>query len=124
MEIEVSYGEIIDKLSILYIKKKNMRNRKKLINIKKEFEYLKRKVKMLGITTKSSFFKSLLVVNTQLWKIENRLREKEKEKKFDKEFIELARKVYRLNDMRNSIKRTINKKMKSKFFEEKQYSIY
>jgi len=122
MEIEVSNGEIVDKVTILEIKKINITDVSKLININKELDYLSSVMLDLGII--DSDYKELYDVNKQLWDVEDLLRVKEKKKEFDLEFIELARKVYYLNDSRAEIKKNINIKTKSNFVEEKSYEKY
>jgi len=122
MEIEVSTGEIVDKLTILLIKKDNISDPNKLENIKKELNYLESIVRKLQISPED--ISELLLVNQVLWKVEDEIRDKERSKIFDQSFIELARKVYITNDSRAKIKRKINKKYSSDFFEEKSYSPY
>jgi len=122
MEIEVSTGEIVDKLTILLIKKDNILDPNKLENIKKELNYLESIVRKLQISPED--ISELLLVNQVLWKVEDEIRDKERNKIFDQSFIELARKVYITNDSRAEIKRKINKKYSSDFFEEKSYSPY
>lgn len=122
MEIEISIGEIIDKLTILSIKKQKIVETVKLKNIEKEFNYLSEIVNELNV--EQNDISDLLEVNLQLWDIEDNIREKERNKTFDSDFIELARKVYITNDLRASIKRKINEKYFSNFTEEKSYSEY
>jgi hypothetical protein len=123
MRIEVSVGEIVDKLSILEIKKNNITDPNKLINVNRELEYLSSIVfNDLGIDR--SDFSQLLLVNEELWIIEDRLRSKESKKIFDMEFVTLARSVYIINDRRSDIKRSINIKYGSDFMEEKSYDKY
>ena len=123
MKIEVSIGEIVDKLSILEIKKNNITDPNKLINVNRELEYLSSIVfNDLGIDR--SDFSQLLLVNEELWIIEDRLRSKESKKIFDMEFVTLARSVYIINDRRSDIKRSINIKYGSDFMEEKSYDKY
>jgi hypothetical protein len=122
MEIEISIGEIIDKLTILSIKKERIIDSVKLKNVEKEFIHLSKIVKELNV--EQNDISDLLEVNLQLWEIEDNIREKERNKTFDSDFIELARKVYITNDLRASIKRKINEKYFSNFTEEKSYSEY
>jgi len=123
MEIEVSVGEIVDKLSILQIKKDNITDETKLSNIKNEFEYLYEKVfNQLLISIED--YNSLLNINKLLWDVEDEIREKERLKEFDEKFIELARKVYFTNDERAFLKKEINTKYNSGFVEEKSYKNY
>jgi hypothetical protein len=123
MKIEVSVGEIVDKLSILQIKTAHIKEEEKLNNIKKEYEYLKNIVFDEMKIEPSDFF-DMVVVNQNLWKIEDDIREKERKKEFDQNFIELARSVYITNDERARIKKDINLKYKSDFTEEKSYKKY
>lgn len=124
MEIEVSVGEIVDKLSILQIKTKNITDNDKLKNITKEYLYLHEIVfSKLNISHDDQYMK-LLEVNRKLWDIEDKIRDKERNKEFDSEFIELARSVYFTNDKRAEIKKEINLKYNSTFVEEKSYNSY
>ena len=125
MKIEVSHGEIVDKLTILQIKKENITDPSKLDNIVKEYDYLLSIVENdLEISTESPEYLELLSINKVLWKIEDDIRDKERDKVFDTEFIELARSVYTTNDKRAEIKKEINLKYGSLFVEEKSYSNY
>jgi hypothetical protein len=124
MKIEVSIGEIVDKLSILQIKKDNITDEVKLENINKEYVYLHEIVfSQLNINYNDDYSK-LLDVNKSLWIIEDKLRDKEKDKSFDDDFIQLARSVYFTNDKRAEIKKEINITYGSLFVEEKSYSNY
>ena len=123
MQIEVSIGEIVDKLSILQIKLENITDEGKLVNVKKEFNYL------YGIVFKDlkiqlDDYQSLLNINKQLWDIEDDIRDEERAKRFEDRFIELARAVYVTNDERSRIKKDINVKYGSDFVEEKSYQDY
>ena len=125
MNIEVSHGEIVDKLTILQIKKENIKDPSKLDNIVKEYDYLLSIVENdLGILTSSLEYLELLSINKDLWVIEDDIREKERQKQFDDEFVKLARDVYYTNDVRAKIKKEINLKYLSGFIEEKSYSQY
>ena len=124
MKIEVSIGEIVDKLSILQIKKDNITDEVKLENINKEYVYLHEIVfSQLKINYNDDYSK-LLDVNKSLWIIEDKLRDKERDKSFDNDFIQLARSVYFTNDKRAEIKKEINITYGSLFVEEKSYSNY
>lgn len=125
MNIEVSHGEIVDKLTILQIKKENIIDPIKLDNIIKEYDYLLSVVENdLGISTLSPEYLELLSINKELWIIEDDIRDKERNKEFDDEFIKLARSVYYTNDVRAKIKKEINLKYSSGFVEEKSYQTY
>jgi hypothetical protein len=124
MKIEVSIGEIVDKLSILQIKKDNITDEVKLENINKEYVYLHEIVfSQLKINYNDDYSK-LLDVNKSLWIIEDKLRDKERDKSFDDDFIQLSRSVYFTNDKRAEIKKEINITYGSLFVEEKSYSNY
>jgi hypothetical protein len=123
MKIEVSNGEIIDKLTIIQIKLEEIKDESKLINLKKEWGILL--AASTGIMDLDApLLKSLYAVNRELWDIENSIRELEKNKNFGKEFIELARAVYKKNDERFEIKRQINLTTGSQLSEEKSYEKY
>jgi hypothetical protein len=123
MNREVSTGEIVDKLSILQIKKENIKDDVKLKNILKEFEYLYDIVfNQLKINLVD--YNKLVDINSQLWKIEDDIRDKERNREFDDIFVELARNVYVTNDKRAEQKKEINLKYGSNFVEEKSYNNY
>ena len=125
MNIEVSHGEIVDKLTILQIKKENITDPSKLDNIVKEYDYLLSVVENdLSISTESPEYLELLSINKELWVIEDDIRDKERQKEFDDDFIKLARAVYYTNDVRAKIKKEINLKYSSGFVEEKSYQSY
>lgn len=123
MNIEVSIGEIVDKLSILKIKKNNILDVIKLNNITTEYNYLNDIVFNQLKISEEDFFK-LVLINEKLWKIEDDIRDMERNKTYDIEFIKLARSVYFTNDVRAEIKKEINLKYGSLFVEEKYYSKY
>ncbi len=125
MMVEISNGELLDKLSILKIKMENISDETKLINISKEYEELNRlSKKLLSIHGIQDLFDKLYEINTELWKTEDLIRSKEKLKEFDKEFVFYARNVYITNDLRFTIKKEINEKTNSNFVEEKSYDKY
>lgn len=117
MEIEVSNGEIVDKMTILEIKKEKCYDKYKLLNIEKELNYLKTIVSFLNIS--DDLISSLREINKKLWDIEDNIRLCEKRFIFDENFISLARLVYHTNDKRFEIKSKINQNSNSNFKEEK-----
>ena len=123
MKIEVSNGEIIDKLTILLIKLKKISCPQKLANIKNEIKEIY-SISESILTKDSDLFQELLSINSELWAIEDSIRNKERLKEFDEQFIELARLVYKTNDRRAELKKIINKSSQSKLFEEKSYDKY
>ena len=126
MKIETSNGEIVDKMTILELKLDKIKNIVQLENISKEWEILNDCVmnlfQIFGDKSLYNKVDQLSEVNSKLWDIEDWIRDCEKEKRFDKEFVELARSVYKLNDERSEIKRHINLLTKSQLIEEKSYS--
>ena len=125
MQIEVSIGEIVDKYTILTIKAAKIQDPVKLENINKELTYLIYVLKKEDpLMTDYPLTKALLEINKELWKVEDDLRDLERAKDFGKEFITLARNVYKLNDKRADIKKQINMKFGSDFVEEKSYQPY
>lgn len=125
MKIEISNGEILDKLTILEIKSNYIKETDKLSNIIKELEYIKQQcLHLLDNIQIKQFYFALKIINKELWNIEDHIRLKEKQKIFDKEFIELARSVYITNDKRAAIKKDINILSESSFIEEKSYEPY
>jgi hypothetical protein len=123
MKIEVSIGEIVDKLSILQIKKYNITDPDKLANVTKEYLYL-HEIVFSELNIEWNDYQRLVHVNNQLWTIEDDIREKERKSEFDDDFVYLARKVYHTNDKRAQIKKEINLKYGSDFVEEKSYAEY
>ena len=125
INISVSLGELLDKISILINKQKNITEHGKLENINKELETLNDTLKNYLKEQEFDFYlKSLLSINTKLWKIEDDIRECERKKKFDQKFVDLARSVYFTNDERAKIKNEINKTFGSELVEVKSYKKY
>ena len=127
MKVEVSNGELLDKLTILELKMSNISDDKKLINVKKEFNELSPLAKLLFEKFKDELlikYKELALINSELWKIEDDIRECEKNKNFGEKFVELARAVYFTNDKRSDVKKQINVLTGSGFIEEKSYEDY
>lgn len=125
MKIEVSNGEILDKLSILNIKVSKIQDPDKLKNTIEEQQYLSSVSQtLLESANISLLFHNLQCVNLELWNIEDNIRKKEKLQEFDDIFIHLARQVYFKNDYRAKIKKEINLVSKSSFVEEKSYEQY
>ena len=117
----VSLGELIDKITILEIKQTHMTGIK-LKNVTKELKLLKKILQNKNLEIDIDLINSLKEVNNNLWEIEDKIRIKERYQKFNKEFIQLARSVYKENDKRASIKKEINQKYNSELIEEKSYS--
>ena len=126
ISVPVSYGELIDKITILEIKSERITSAAKLANVRAELEILDAtwRANSAARTDIAAERAALRRVNEALWEIEDRIRLKEKAKAFDAEFIELARSVYIRNDERAEIKRTINEKLGSTLVEEKSYEDY
>ena len=125
MKIEVSIGEIVEKYTILMIKASKIQDVAKLENINKELTYLIDILKKEDpLMTDYPLTKALFEINKELWKVEDDLRDLERVKDFGKEFVILARNVYKLNDKRAHIKKEINMKHGSEFVEEKSYQPY
>jgi len=123
MKIEVSNGEVVDKLTILEIKLSRIKEKNKLANIRKEHAILDKVVTKI-IQKEDPLYQKLLKTNQLLWEVEDMIRKLEKKKEFGEEFIQLARSVYVHNDERAKIKMAINKKTNSKLIEEKSYEDY
>jgi len=124
--IPISWGELIDKITILEIKQLNIKSLNAQSNIEKELGYLNDIVKdNEGLAEfVKEIKKQLLNVNMQLWQVEDDIRSKELKQEFDTVFIGLARSVYRLNDDRAKLKKQINKLLNSELTEEKSYGNY
>lgn len=116
----ISIGELIDKITILEIKKEHI-NGEKLKNIAKELQLLKDIIQDRNLKINVKLINNLQEINKKLWQIEDQIRTKEKKQLFDEEFIELARSVYLENDRRSYIKKEINLKYNSEIIEEKSY---
>jgi hypothetical protein len=124
--VPVSWGELIDKITILELKYAQLNNQLARANVKKEFELLSKSA-LAAMEFSHEVLEqknSLFEVNQILWIIEDRIREKEQNKTFDAEFIELARSVYKTNDKRAAIKRRLNELLSSGIIEEKSYTPY
>ena len=126
IKIDISIGELIDKLTILEIKSERITDHTKLTNVRRELNTL-RDIWDNAAESKTDIsqeMNQLKSINEKLWEIEDAIRLKEKTESFDQEFIELARSVYFVNDDRAAIKRQINIKLNSDLIEEKSYSDY
>jgi hypothetical protein len=125
ISIPVSIGEMIDKLSILQVKKNKVKDKTKLEFIDKEFELLYNfSSEYLNNPKTELIYHQLVSVNTNLWEIEDELRIMEKEKNFGDEFVSSARKVYFTNDERFRLKNEINLITESEIREVKEYVKY
>lgn len=125
MKVEISNGDLIDKLTILEIKFKKVQSQSKIENISRELKYLQTICSdLLLVDGIQNLYSELIDINNKLWIIEDHIRQKEKQKIFDQEFIELARQVYFTNDHRAQIKKDINMITESNFIEEKSYEQY
>ena len=124
--IPVSWGELFDRKTILQIKLKKLQTKSALKNVKKEYTQLST-IFNKNFSKNSNAQKHMLdlkKINQKLWDIEDLIRDKERNKAFDKDFIKLARSVYFTNDDRSRIKRTINETFGSELIEEKSYANY
>ncbi|MCP3689368.1 MAG: hypothetical protein GY784_13240 [Gammaproteobacteria bacterium] len=125
-EVPISWGELVDKITILQIKLDQLSAPEALSNVQKEYGQLQ-KILVKQVSENMELValqEKLHSVNQALWKVEDELREKEREKCFDEEFIQLARSVYYTNDERALIKREINTLLGSALVEEKSYADY
>lgn len=127
IQINISVGELIDKITILQIKKEKITNLEKVKKVSFELELLENSLNSFK-TSKTEELRNLMNelkrINQKLWVIEDDIRLLEKNKKFDKEFIELARSVYKTNDERFDVKNRINKLFSSNVEEVKSYEEY
>ena len=127
IKIEISVGELLDKLSILKIKKVKIEDSQKLLEVNKELKFLQETADVIRKTNEKEFDKflsTLVSINTKLWDIEDEIRVYEKESKFNEKFISLARDVYFTNDERFDCKNRINKFFGSEVNEVKEYVDY
>ena len=121
----ISLGELVDKISILMIKKKNISDSLKLQHVNKELEFLQKTLKKyISEDEINDFLLRLVNINSKLWDIEDDIRECERKKLFDQTFIDLARSVYFTNDERAKVKNDINKTFGSELVEVKSYEEY
>ena len=126
IQVPVSYGELIDKLTILEIKSARTEDPAKLANVRKELELLNGTWRRdpAAATDISDLWAQLRTVNERLWVVEDDLRILERAQRFDAEFVRLARSVYFENDERARVKREINLRLGSTLVEEKSYQDY
>ena len=125
VSIPVGVGELIDKLSILWVKANNVKNEEKLLNINREYSLLLEKsLIFLENSEIRLFYEELCRVNSKLWEIEDDIRVEEKNKSFGDKFIQLARSVYITNDERFRLKNKINEVSGSFIREIKDYEDY
>ena len=128
VSITVSYGELLDKISILEIKSERIQEGSKLQNVRRELTLLSAAWAAAAVlqnpTELAVIRRELKKVNEQLWEIEDALRAREHTQNFDAEFIQLARRVYITNDRRAALKRDIDTLLGSAFSEEKSYQPY
>lgn len=124
--IPISWGELFDKITILQIKLENLQEKNALKNVKIEYDELFKIYDNNFLEDKNAkrLMLDLKNINETLWNIENDIRDNERHKTFDEEFIELARSVYITNDERSRIKRNINETFGSELIEEKSYADY
>lgn len=124
IQCEISLGELVDKISILKIKSQMITDATKLAHVKKEENLLMQKLESLSLKDIDHHLNQMIEVNMKLWKIEDDIRDLEREKKFDSQFIELARAVYITNDERFRRKSIINSTYQSGVVEVKSYQGY
>lgn len=125
IEVQISLGEFLDKITILELKLEYMEDSSKLKNVEKEYQVLTKALeKSIKIDTIEKLKSELKEINRKLWLIEDSIRDFERQKKFDNKFIELARSVYSINDKRAEVKKNINVQFGSSLVEEKSYRVY
>ena len=126
VSVEISYGELLDKITILEIKARRLGDPKRRRHLSAERAQLEEHLReaLPAGARLTGLKRELKAVNERLWDVENRIRAKERSGTFDQEFIELARSVYLQNDLRASIKRRINEEFGSGIVEHKEYQEY
>jgi hypothetical protein len=124
--VPVSWGEVIDKITILEIKSRRLADEAKLTNVRRELDLLRtvRDREFRGHTRLAELASALEHINERLWIIEDDIRDCERKKDFGSHFVELARSVYVSNDERAALKREINELLGSALTEEKSYATY
>jgi hypothetical protein len=125
-KVPISWGELLDKITILEIKSERIKSERALASVRQELAALSTVAGSIegNHPALTQLRTELKRVNERLWDVENALREKEAFKIFDHEFVQLARSVYQQNDQRGRIKREINELLGSEFVEEKLYTAY
>lgn len=123
IDIPVSVGELVDKITILEIKLERIEG-KGQINVARELTWLVERLTQSGLLIDTELRRQLAEVNRRLWTIEDDIRERERQQDFGPDFIALARAVYRTNDQRAAIKRRLNERHASALIEEKSYRPY
>jgi hypothetical protein len=126
IRVDISPGELIDKITILELKLERISDSAKIANVRLEYDvlmevYAREVVESVALGTLTERLKR---INAALWEIEDHIREYERAKNFDAGFVALARSVYRTNDERSAVKRAINELLASKIIEEKSYAAY
>jgi len=123
VSVPVSFGELLDKISILQIKSERMHDAQKLANVRHELAALEKAwgAHPAARIDIAALRAELKTINEQLWELEDAVRVKEKAQSFDADFIKLARSVYRCNDERAQVKKQINLALGSGYIEEKSY---
>ena len=126
LKVEVSVGELLDKITILEIKSERIGDPGKLVNVRKELELLKTtwEASPLAATDVAASMAGLKAVNEELWEIEDDIRRHEAAADFGDSFVKLARSVYHANDRRAALKKDLNLKCGSALVEEKSYVDY
>jgi hypothetical protein len=124
--LEVSPGELIDKMTILEIKLAHLASPDQLANVRREYDLVRRTFSECVERTPAlgDLIGELKAANLALWEIEDTIRDHERNKDFGETFVQLARSVYRTNDQRSTIKRRINRLLDSTLVEEKSYHAY
>jgi len=124
--VDIAPGELIDKLTILEIKLEKIKDERKLANIRSEYADLMRVFRSSIVETSrlTALIAELKRINATLWEIEDDIRDQERAGTFGQAFVDLARSVYRTNDLRAATKREINELLNSAIIEEKSYSSY
>lgn len=126
IQVSLSFGELLDKLSILEIKSERIKDPGKIVNVRHERNLLQslwQKCDNSAIDIQDEWLR-LKKINETLWEVEDHIRDKERKNEFDDEFIQLARMVYFTNDERAAVKRALNLKLGSQLIEEKSYQDY
>ena len=119
-QLNCSFGEVVDKMTILKIKSKKIKDKNALKNVLFELETIKKDVQL--VNNVDPLFNELYKINSRLWILEDLIREKSKNELFDKQYIEYAESIHKTNDERYRIKKEINIKYGSEIIEEKEYN--
>lgn len=122
--VPIPWGDLYDKITILEIKEQRLTSERQLANVRKELLLLRASARADGGEDLADLVADLREINAQIWDVDDEIRDKERMKEFNEDFVSLARALYQQNDRRAAIKRRINRLLGSDLSEEKSYKAY